>query len=430
MNKYYKWLQDEIESWRRENLITTEQARLLQERYSDRETGDGWGKIVLSAVGAIIFGLGVILFFAYNWQDMHRLTKLASVLIALLLAHGAGWRLGRDDGARKKLGESLHLLGTMLFGAGIWLVAQIYHIDEHYPNGILVWSLGALTFAWALPSIAHGLLALFLIGLWTGFEIFDFDKANHWGFWLLTLSLIPLAWLQRSRVLLFFSLVAAMLLYAFTCVHLLDDIIISGLFTFSCAQLLAARFAPASGFPGSTGVLRTTGYPVYLIILYAVTFGDLSHELTIHISPENPLAWLYWLLPLLATGLSLAVLLTCYRHLLEDPMERTETGLLLAALLVFIGASFSVAQLYAWGWLLFNLIFLGHGVIFVLRGIQLLRWKQVALGSLMLAALVVARFLDLFDSLLLRSLVFLVLGAGLFYIGHLYARQKQERRHA
>jgi uncharacterized membrane protein len=430
MNKYYKWLQDEIESWRRENLITTEQARLLQERYSGQETEDGWGKVVLSAVGAIIFGLGVILFFAYNWQDMHRLTKLASVLLALLLAHGAAWRLGRDGGANKKLGESLYLLGTMLFGAGIWLVAQIYHIDEHYPNGILVWSLGALAFAWILPSVAHGLLALSLIGLWTGFEIFDFDKANHWGFWLLTLAVIPLAWLQRSRVLLFFGLAAAVLLYAFTCTHLLHDIIISGLFIFSCAQLLAARFAPASSFPGSGGVLQTTGYPVYLSILYAATFGNLKDQLILHIPPGHTLAWLYWLLPLLATGLALVVLLTRYRHLLEDPVERTETGLLLAALIVFIGSCFAVAQLYLWGWLLFNLIFLGHGVIFVLRGIQLLRWKQVALGSLMLAALVVARFLDLFDSLLLRSLVFLILGAGLFYIGHLYARQKQERRHA
>jgi uncharacterized membrane protein len=430
MNKYYKWLQDEIESWCRENLITAEQARRLQARYSGQETEDGWGKIVLSAVGAIMFGLGVILFFAYNWQDMHRLAKLASVLLALLLAHGAGWRLSRSGGPRKKLGESLHLLGTMLFGAGIWLVAQIYHIDEHYPNGILVWSLGALAFAWVLPSIAHGLLALFLIGLWTGFEIFDFDKANHWGFWLLTLSLIPLAWQQRSRVLLFFSLAAALLLYSFTCTQLLHDIIISGLFTFSCALLLAGRFAPASGFPASSGVLQTAGYPVYLIILYATTFGDLGNELIIHITPGNALAWLYWLLPLLATALSLGVLLARYRHLLEDPVERTETGLLLTALIAFIGSTFGVAQLYAWGWLLFNLIFLGHGIIFVLRGIQLLRWKQVALGSLMLAALVVARFLDLFDSLLLRSLVFLVLGAGLFYIGHLYARQKQERGHA
>src|SRR5688572_28339423 len=121
MTKYHKWLLDEIAAWRREKLITTEQAQLLYARYDGGQTEDGWGKIILSAVGAIIFGLGVILFFAYNWDGMHRLTKLAIVLISLLLAHGAGWQLGSDGGSRKKLGESLHLLGTMLFGAGIWL---------------------------------------------------------------------------------------------------------------------------------------------------------------------------------------------------------------------------------------------------------------------------------------------------------------------
>ncbi len=429
MNKYHQWLRDEIESWRRENLISTEQARRLNERYPDTQAEDGWGKIILSAVGAVIFGLGVILFFAYNWQGMHRLTKLAIVLLSLLLAHGAGWRLGRDGGGRKKFGESLHLLGTMLFGAGIWLVAQIYHIDEHYPNGILVWSLGALAFAWVLPSVAHGLLALFLIALWTGFEIFDFENLNHWGFWLLTLAIIPLAWLQRSRLLLFFGLVAAMLVYAFTCARLHDDIIVTGLFAFACAQLLIARFAPASSFPSSGAVLRTTGYPVYLVILYAITFGDMANELIIN-TPDNSLAWLYWLLPLLITALALAVLLTRYRQMLEEPVERMETALILAALIIFVGSSFAAVQLYHWGWLLFNLIFLGHGLIFVLRGIQLLRWKQVALGGIMLAALAVARFLDLFDSLLMRSLVFLVLGAGMFYIGHLYSKQKQEQSHA
>jgi hypothetical protein len=65
-----------------------------------------------------------------------------------------------------------------------------------------------------------------------------------------------------------------------------------------------------------------------------------------------------------------------------------------------------------------------------MRGLQWLRWKQVALGSVLLNAVVIARFLDLFDSLLLRSLVFLIVGAGLFYVGHLYSKQKLERQHA
>ena len=41
----------------------------------------------------------------------------------------------------------------MLFGAGIWLVAQVYHIEEHFPDGFLIWGIGALALAWAMPSI-------------------------------------------------------------------------------------------------------------------------------------------------------------------------------------------------------------------------------------------------------------------------------------
>jgi len=43
----------------------------------------------------------------------------------------------------------------------------------------------------------------------------------------------------------------------------------------------------------------------------------------------------------------------------------------------------------------------------------------------LIAALVFARFVDLFDSLLLRSLFFLALGAGLFLIGNFYSRRKK-----
>ena len=54
----------------------------------------------------------------------------------------------------------------MFYGAGIWLVAQVYHIDEHYPNGFLFWALGALVLAWALESIPQALLATVLFTIW------------------------------------------------------------------------------------------------------------------------------------------------------------------------------------------------------------------------------------------------------------------------
>jgi uncharacterized membrane protein len=427
MNKCHKWLQDEIQNWRSENLISSEQARQLSLRYATDPQDGGWGKIILSAVGAVIFGLGIILLFAYNWQGMHRLTKLAAILIALLFAHGAAWKL--RQGPQRKLGESLHLLGTMLFGAGIWLVAQIYHIDEHYPNGILVWSFGALALAWALPSTVHGVLALFLIALWSGFEVFDFDQVNHWGFWLVALGLAPLAWLQRSRTLLFFSLATSMLLYAFTISNINADIILIGLFALACAQLLFARIAPLLQFPSGAGVLQGVGYIAYLPILFFITFESLGGEFTFH-SLKTTTEWLYWLLPLSITGGVLTVLLMRYRQTLDEPLERAETASILLTLIIFTSLSLGIFKFQHWNWLLLNVTFLAHGVIFIMRGLQWLRWKQVALGSVLLNAVVIARFLDLFDSLLLRSLVFLIVGAGLFYVGHLYSKQKLERQHA
>jgi hypothetical protein len=49
----------------------------------------------------------------------------------------------------------------------------------------------------------------------------------------------------------------------------------------------------------------------------------------------------------------------------------------------------------------------------------------VSIGCVLFAAVVLARYADLFESLLARSVVFLLLGAALFAVGNLYARAKR-----
>jgi len=56
-----------------------------------------------------------------------------------------------------------------------------------------------------------------------------------------------------------------------------------------------------------------------------------------------------------------------------------------------------------------------------------LNWRHVAVGCCTLLTLIVWRFNDLFQSLLMRSLVFLIVGAMLFFIGHIYARRSNEK---
>ena len=122
-----------------------------------RRSGPSWGILVFAGFGALALGLGVILLFAYNWEKMHKFAKLGVIFGGLALAHGAGLWLRREN--RPLLAETAHLVGTMLFGAGIFLVAQIYHVSAHYPDAFLIWALGALLLTWVLPSVQQGWLA-------------------------------------------------------------------------------------------------------------------------------------------------------------------------------------------------------------------------------------------------------------------------------
>ena len=146
-----RWLFGEIEKWKSEGVITEEEAASIRGRYPALPPERPWGTILFGSIGAVIIGLGIILVVAYNWEAMHRFVKLAIIFGMLLAAHGTGFYLRRKSD-HFVFGEAFHVLGTMFFGAGIWLTAQIYHIQEHLPTAFLIWGVGALAMAWAVPS--------------------------------------------------------------------------------------------------------------------------------------------------------------------------------------------------------------------------------------------------------------------------------------
>jgi hypothetical protein len=72
-----------------------------------------------------------------------------------------------------------------------------------------------------------------------------------------------------------------------------------------------------------------------------------------------------------------------------------------------------------------NLVLLAHALLFIWHGSAEQNGREVASGCLLVASLAFARYTDLFESLLSRSLVFLILGAALFVVGNFYSRQKK-----
>ena len=101
-------------------------------------------------------------------------------------------------------------------------------------------------------------------------------------------------------------------------------------------------------------------------------------------------------------------------------------GVLITLLAVVLN-TLGVLGLKGWpGAAVFNIIYLFHSIVLIVTGCKELNVKSTTIGCLLLAFISIARYTDLFVSLLARSSVFLIMGAALFAAGFYYSRTKKQ----
>lgn len=164
----------EIESWRAENIIDSRLANLLLERYSPHPSGS-WHITAILTMGAVLVGVGILLFVGSNWNVLSATTKLCAAFGSMLAFYFYGWKFGFEPGKRPRLGSALMLTGTIIYGAAIWLTAQLFHMDLTIENGALLWGLGTLGIALATRSTAQCVLFALVAALWAGL-----CQESHW----------------------------------------------------------------------------------------------------------------------------------------------------------------------------------------------------------------------------------------------------------
>lgn len=136
---------------------------------------------IISALGAQLVSLGLVLFIGANWNAIPAVVKAAIVIVGMLACYASGWYWRFEVRTRPKVGEALTLLGVLLYGGAIWLVAQLYHCQLELPSALLLWSIGAVATALATSSGAIGILSVSLLGYWLFLEPVTF---NIFAFWL------------------------------------------------------------------------------------------------------------------------------------------------------------------------------------------------------------------------------------------------------
>jgi len=192
---YVRQLRRDLEEWIAKGLVpaASRDAILASAGAGSRTRLD----LIFAVLGVILIGAGAMSFVAANWQEMPKLTRLIVLFGTMWAAYAiAIYFLAR---MRDVVGQAFLLLGILMFGANIMLVAQTYNINAHFPDGTLMWGLGALAVAAIAPSRAPLAAALALGSLWTWQEFQYFDAGVHGAFLIYWAACAALAAAFRWR---------------------------------------------------------------------------------------------------------------------------------------------------------------------------------------------------------------------------------------
>jgi Predicted membrane protein (DUF2157) len=452
------WLCEELQAWRAQAILSEDQSNRILALYevpseiSERQRSRA--VFTLMAVAGLFVGLAVLLLIGYNWEAIPAGLKLSIIFGAIIGTHTGGFYLRYTRGAGGA-SELAFFLACLLYGAGIWLVAQIFHLNAHYPDGMWWWAVGVLLFALCLDNPLLHALFVGLLGLWVGMEVLGFRELGAWflGRWrqipngaytLPVLALPGLLWAYRKEapttVGLYVPLLAWwVILQPFAWgMEKTPIYFIGGMGAFFLLIAETHRSGSPFAIPYRLwGALMMGGV---LVPLSFYGFYDFDKEVFWHGLESGGFVQM-----LAIVVLAIATMTTTWlvrRRTLGDPlpfleqltdfMRRQWLPFVLVVLMAFLALWELLVHTALVPTILANIAMIGCGIWLLATGLREDRGRPFAAGILYLLLWAVLRYVDLFGEfggLLGAALMFFLCGATLFGVA-LYWRQRKGGRRA
>ncbi len=386
----------EVHHWEEAGVITPEQGRTILGGYEFRDAAQQSRSrlvTVLVILGAVLLGLGVILFVAANWQSIPSTVKLVIMIVGVPAIYGIGFWLRYHRGY-PVVGASVILVGVISYGAAVHLVAQVYQIPVHSPNLMLFWFVGTLPLAYVVQT--QPLMALALV---LGLAAVGFRGQE----WLLD---------PGHYLLLALPLYLAL-----------------GLALMALAKLQTS-FQPTRF---ASGVYETVGLLTVFAVLYLSGFWELRKEFGFGWYTATgyfiPITAEFWAVAGLAVTVAAGAWIYAYLDAGRQSRSRAillyegmaALGLLaLACVVVFVSGTGH--SLYV---ILFNIVYLAGVVGLVFLGYYRARELYINLGIVLFCIIVFSRYFEFGFGLLDRSVIFIVAGSILIVGGFLVERGRR-----
>lgn len=388
---FVRELRQQSEQWLREGIIEPRQRDSIMALYPEIPESDNTvipSRLIstLSILGALLLGAGIILFFSANWSAVPKWGKISLIFAGMLSSYGTGYYLYHDKGNYPKVGASLILLGSIIFGSGIFLIAQAYNVSAHSPLGILMWGVGVLPVAYAVKLKPLVALSVVTLMVWMFMEAYYSLKSPLGNY-----DIMPSIFLG-----------AGVTLWGIGMMH--ED--------FKALRRLSSPYLGA-------------GLPLTFIAAYVFTFKDASRIGTGALNIFGIRA--------LFIGMGCVIVLTQSLRLFstsgtkDRERWRLHETLLMLLMLLFAAAPYiySAVDVRSISVVLFNLIYAAAILWIIFIGYLKHMRMYINVGVVFFALDVLGRYVDIMLGLLHTSLFFLLGGALLIALGVVLEKKRR-----
>ena len=306
----------------------------------------------------------------------------------MLLSYGSGYLVWQRSGPTP-LAIALVLLGCIIYGAGVHLIGQIYHVSVDNPNLSLFWFLGV----------------------------------------------VPMAYVTRARPVMFLAIVLFLAAVAFRLQDLLRGvdgnesfIAGTGLYIALGAFLYAVGKAKRQldGWEVTGGLFQAIGMVTAFLALYMLTFHDLFDR----VGDFSGAHWGFWALTAAASVAAVAVT-AALAWQREQRGDRSPVDLAEVAVIAVLLAAAHLPALVSVDWdplypIVFNALFALSALGLMASGYLREHEGRVNLSLALIALYVITRYFEFSIDLLDSSLVFF--GAGIVLLAGGYLLDRGRRR--
>ncbi|MBP1995854.1 DUF2157 domain-containing protein [Paenibacillus eucommiae] len=190
-----KIIEKEAHRWTEMGIITSAQYAQIMNLYTEKKRAIG----LVPILGSILVGLGILSFMAANWQAIPELLRLIVILGGMIGFYFAGETMLRKD--HDKLGIALISLGLVMFGAGIILIAQMFHLEAYNATSWIVWGTAGLLLTYLYQSRYLYLITLVLYAVAQMNSTMEFNQFSYAAFILSVAGLGYYTWLNKNTLL-------------------------------------------------------------------------------------------------------------------------------------------------------------------------------------------------------------------------------------